>query len=661
MPDASTLDPHQVLKSWLGRVLRGQWSWLLPSGLLINLGLLVTPLLAMLVYDKVVHNGIFETLWALVIGVLVYTALEFTVRTLRVRQTEAMAAQIDLGIDTRLMQGLLRPSARSAAQPGMAARLLTLYRDLAQAREFFSASYFLALADLPFALLIVCAVGLIAWPLMLVLLFWLTLYVVGGLYLKGRAQRVAHLQLQSQTRKLALLNDALSSLDVLRISHAGEHLAARFAQAAQDQVQLSRWLRMELMLAQHWAQLVYLLSFVSMLTLGAYLVFAQWMSTGGLIACNMLAGRVLGVAGQALSTVARWQELQQSFKQLQPYIGDLGLDDHPHGQTAPGQTAWVQSGGGEAGNLAGATGVTGATGALAPTAATGAAAVPSTASSSSSSSSSAQSALPALRRSAQGVLGHVQIDRVMHRFGAAQTGQVQSGQAHSGQAHSGQAHSGREVLRELSLNFAPGERVGLLGRPGSGKSTLLRILAGAIAPTQGQVRVDHIDLQAIALSDRASWLAFKPQESPLLAGTLEHNILLNLPLHASESERLQALQFALYHSSLDDDLARGALSLDHWVEEYGANLSGGQRQKVALARAVAPRPRVLLLDEPTAGLDTESEQRIMQRLSEWPGLSLIMVSHSARALALTQRLVVLEDGRLLADGPTSQLLAKSPA
>ena len=568
-------ESQHTLWHWLSQVLKAQWMWLLPSGLLVNLGLLVTPLLSMLVYDKVVHNGIFETLWALVIGVLLYTALEFLVRNLRTRQTEAMAARIDLDIDTRLIQGLLRPSERSAAQPGMAARMLTLYRDLSQARDFFSASYFLAFADLPFVLLMFLAVGLIAWPLMLVLIFWTLAYVAVGLWLKKRSMRVSNMQLRSQTRKLAMLNDVLSSLDVLRISHAGDFLANRFVKVAQEQVALSRWLRMELMLTQHWSQLVYVLSFVSTLTLGAYLVFGQWVSTGGLIACSMLGGRTLGIAGQALMTLSRWQELQQAFVQLRPYIGDL----------------------------------------------------PETAT---------QNNLPLTRRSAQGVQGHIQIDRVMHRFGP----------------------KGREVLRELSLSFAPGERVGLLGRPGSGKSTLLRILAGAIAPTHGQVRVDHLELQSIALEDRSSWLAFKPQEAPLIAGTLEENILLNLPLNATESERLQALKFALYHATLDDDLARGSLSLDYLVEEYGANLSGGQRQKVALARAVAPRPRVLLLDEPTAGLDTESEQRIMQRLGEWLDVSLIMVSHSARALALTQRLVVLEDGRLLADGPTAQLLSQ---
>jgi ATP-binding cassette subfamily B protein/ATP-binding cassette subfamily C protein LapB len=601
---------HAALLPWLAGVLRAQWAWLLPSALLVNLGALITPLLSMLVYDKVVHNGIFETLWALVMGVLIYTAIEFTVRALRVRHTENLAARLDAQIDQGLMQGLLRPSDRSAAQPGMAARLLTLYRDVASAREFFSASYFLALADLPFVLIMLLVVGLIAWPLMLLLVAWLAVYVAGALLLKQRQLHVGQQQLRAQTHKLALLSDVLSSLDVLRISHAGAHMAERFAKASRTQIALSRWLRLEAMLAQHWAQLMHLLSFVSQLTLGAYLVFGQSISTGALIACSMLAGRTLGLAAAAVQTLARWQEVQQSFAQLQPFVGDA--------------SQWLSGGSSDNGDKGDKGAASAASDASPPQTFEGESAP--------------------LRRSAQGVLGHIQIDRVRHVFGGAAQG----------------GGAGREVLRELSLNFAPGERVGLLGRSGSGKSTLLRILAGVVVPSGGQVRVDHIDVQAIALTDRMRWLAFKPQETPLVSGSLQDNILLNLPPDASEAERLAALQFALHISSLDGDLARGAMSLDQPIEEYGANLSGGQRQKVALARAVATRPRVLLLDEPTAGLDTESEQRVVQRLQAWPDLSLIVVSHSASVLSLTQRLVVLEEGRLLADGPTQQLLVTPP-
>ena len=584
------------LKSWLGFVLRGRLGWLTLSSFFINLGIMVPSLFGMLVYDKVVHNGIFETLWALAIGVVLYLSTELVLRSIRVRSIERVAQLIDEKIDDRLYAILLQPSARSGAQPGMAARFLTLYRDLASARDFFSSQYLLAMADVPFLVFILAAIGIIAWPLLIVVLVWVGLYIGVGQWLKERTQRLNRAVNEQQATKLALLTDTLSSLDTLRTSHAGARMQRRFEASAQQHSAVSSDLRLSLVLQSHWQMAVSLLSYVSLLVVGSYLIFAQQITVGALIAVSMLSGRTLATVGQVLMALGRWTELRQSMKQLSPFL-----------QPAQGQGGAL----------------------LTPTADAKVDALPAP-------QASSTEVMDSLRRPVGTVRGHIATHQLVHQYA-----------------------NGQSALRELNLTFQPGERVGLLGRPGSGKSTLLRILAGAIQPTQGEVRVDHAALHSIAPQDRVTWLAFKPQEAPLMAGTLESNILMNVPDDATPQQRMDALAHAVHVSALDIDLASGALRLDLPVEEYGANLSGGQRQKVALARALATRPRLLLLDEPTTGLDTETEHLIIQRLAELPDITLIMVTHSAAALAITQRLVVLEQGRLLADGPTERLLLTS--
>ncbi len=573
-PPATALWPL-VRQLWRGRV-----ASLSAAGLLINLGMLVMPLFAMLVYDKVVHNGIFETLWALSLGVVLWLGIELVLRSMRARQVERLAVALDEQVDERLFAQLIQPTGRGGAQPGMAARFLTLYRDLNGARDFFSSTYLLALADLPFVLLTWLVIGLIAWPLLVVLAVWTAVYVGLGLMLKGKAQAKARQLAKLQTHKLALLTDALSSLDALRTSESGAHYAARFKAAASAHSAESSALRLEQVAHSHLTQAIYLLSYVSLLAAGAYLVFGQVITTGALIAVSMLSGRTLGAVGMALITAGRWDELKQSLQALAPYVSEQ-----------PERT-------------------------------------------------------DTLRRPADVVQGRLDVVAAAHQYTSTPGAPPV------------------DVLRELSLSFAPGERVGLLGRPGSGKTTLLRILAGAMCPTRGEVRVDHLGLLATHAGDRGQWLGFKSQDSVLLAGTVESNILLNLPASATPQARQQALDHALFFSTLDGDLAANRLSLSQPVEEYGANLSGGQRQKLALARTLATHPRILLLDEPSNGLDPESEKALAERLGQLKGVTLVMATHSATMLSLTERIVALDNGRLIADGPTHKLvmgMAAGPA
>ncbi|WP_395669854.1 ATP-binding cassette domain-containing protein [Rhodoferax sp.] len=554
--------------TWVVALLRGRLGGILVASMLVNMGLIVLPLFAMLVYDKVVYNGVFETLWALAIGVLAFVAMELLVRQLRARQVERLALVLDERVDRQLFSRLLQPTGRGGSQPGMAARFLSLYRDLSGARDFFSANYLMALADLPFVVLIWVVIGVIAWPLLLVGVVWTVIYVWLGGRIKQRTLELSQVATRTQMAKQAVLTDAMSSLDVLRTSHAGGKLFQRFMRLASAQALQNASLRNEGLRQAYLTQVVYTGNFVSLIVVGAYLVFDQTITTGALVAVSMLSGRTLSSVSLALQTMGRWNELQQALTALTPYLKEQ-----------------------------------------------------------------ADASTSATRRAPAEVQGRVALVQVAHRYG-----------------------DGAAVLREINLAIAPGERVGLLGRPGSGKSTLSRVLAGAMMPSGGEVRVDDMALLDYDAADRAQWLAFKPQEPTLVAGTVEDNILLGLPEWLGQSERMAALKRGVYFSGLDQDLQRATLSLSQPVEEYGSNLSGGQRQKVALARALAQNARVVLLDEPTNGLDPESERLLVARLAELTGVTLLLVTHSSRMLALTQRVIVLEQGRLVADGETTALV-----
>lgn len=212
-------------------------------------------------------------------------------------------------------------------------------------------------------------------------------------------------------------------------------------------------------------------------------------------------------------------------------------------------------------------------------------------------------------------------------------------------------------LSNVSLRIRPGERIGVLGRNGSGKSTLLRCLAGVIHPTEGRITLDGAALSAYTARTRARWLSYKQQDPLLYAGTLDFN--LRGDGHLVQTDDLIA---AMTVSGGAQMLERGELSLEMIIAAGGANLSGGQRQAVALARALASSPRLLILDEPTAGLDNETEQAVISRLLRYTeGRTLVVATHCIALLKAMDRLIVVQDGKILADGPRQQILIEEPA
>jgi ATP-binding cassette subfamily C protein LapB len=209
------------------------------------------------------------------------------------------------------------------------------------------------------------------------------------------------------------------------------------------------------------------------------------------------------------------------------------------------------------------------------------------------------------------------------------------------------------VLDGVTLRFAAGERVAVLGRIGSGKSTILRLMAGLYLPAQGRVEADGIDLRQIDPADYRARVGFVSQDPRLFHGTLRDNVLLDRA--AADPARLAEVA-AL--TGLDRLIAAHPLGWDLPVGEAGTLLSGGQRQLVALARCLVTQPRILLMDEPTSSMDAQSEMAFLRQLQGAAGgCTLVMVTHRPAVLELVSRVVVIDAGRVVMDGPRDRVLA----
>jgi len=210
----------------------------------------------------------------------------------------------------------------------------------------------------------------------------------------------------------------------------------------------------------------------------------------------------------------------------------------------------------------------------------------------------------------------------------------------------------KPALDNVSLAIQPGEKVGIVGRSGSGKTTLMRALAGLhkVNAGKGQVLIDGVAVAAYAAPVRMRCIGYKPQEPFLFDGSLAANIFVGDRVDSNEYEA------ALAVSGVDDLIARGELRLDQMLKAPG-NLSGGQRQMVALARVVAGMPTVMLLDEPTTGIDLSTETRIIEKLMTYSAQrTLVVATHSTALLRRMDRIIVLNDGKVVADGPSAAIL-----
>ncbi|MEQ6889486.1 type I secretion system permease/ATPase [Halomonas sp. CS7] len=212
----------------------------------------------------------------------------------------------------------------------------------------------------------------------------------------------------------------------------------------------------------------------------------------------------------------------------------------------------------------------------------------------------------------------------------------------------------RDALRDVSLTIEPGERVALLGRVGCGKTTLNKLLLGLYQPTAGAVMIDDVDIRQFDPLQLRRHIGYVAQDVSLFYGSLRDNILAG---GGSDGVDDEALLRAIKLSGLDGLVNGHPQGVDLPVGERGQMLSGGQRQAVAIARAMVHDPRILLLDEPTSAMDHASEEAFKANLKAYgQGKTLVIVTHRTSLLSLVDRILVIDAGKVVADGPRDKVV-----
>ncbi|SDK60196.1 type I secretion system permease/ATPase [Billgrantia gudaonensis] len=211
-----------------------------------------------------------------------------------------------------------------------------------------------------------------------------------------------------------------------------------------------------------------------------------------------------------------------------------------------------------------------------------------------------------------------------------------------------------EALRDVSLRIKAGEKVALLGRVGSGKSTLHKLLLGLYQPTAGAVMIDGVDIRQFDPLQLRRHIGYVPQDVSLFFGTLRENIVAG---GGSDGVEDEALLHAVKLSGLESLVNGHPQGVELPVGERGGMLSGGQRQAVAIARAVVHDPQILLLDEPTSSMDNASEEAFKSQLTTYAeGKTLLLVTHRTSLLSLVDRIIVVDGGKVVADGPRDKVV-----
>ena len=536
---------------------RGLYRDVIYTSLFVNVLALALPVFTMNVYDRVVPNAAFETLWVLAVGVLIAVFADVGLRVMRGYFLDYSARRIDVDLSAAILEKTL--GMRLENKPVSVGSYASNLRSFEFLRDITTSASLTGFIDIPFAFVFLLVVAWISPYLLIPIVIGIVALLLLALIMRPRLERLTETTYAASAQRNATLIETLSGLETLKAMGAESVMQRRWEEATRflasqnlRSKNLQQWLSQSSSALQRFVQMF-------VIVLGVYLISAGQLSMGGLIACTMISSRATAPFAKLGSLITQYQNARVAMQSMDALFGTPSEYRE--------ESAYL---------------------------------------------------------SRESFNGDYEFKKVSFKY----------------------PNTELQSLSEASLKIKAGEHIAVLGRVGSGKSTLSKLALGLFQASDGEIRVDGVDIRQLDPHEYRGSVGYVPQEVTLFTGTLRDNISLGRPF-ITDAQLVRAVERA----GIADWVNRHPLGFDMPISERGDSVSGGQKKCIAVARALVTEPNILILDEPTGGTDQTTERTIIESLSEFmKGRTLIVVTHRNSLLALVDRIVVVDRGKIVADG-----------
>lgn len=552
-------------KSWFFGPIKSFWRSYVEIAVLtifINIFALAIPLFSMNVYDRVVPNNAYETLFVLATGVVIILIFDIIFKSVRNYIIEKTGKKLGLYLEEELMKRILL--LQSSYDSLMTGSKANLFRELNQVKDFFATKSIVQVIDLPFFFFAMIVIFILSPAVAVVPIIAAIVIIILNIIMQIPISKLSAQNIENMHSKNSYLVESIQGSESIKLTNSAptklfnwRNIVA-FADSISLRIQSLN--TFSLNLSQSMVQLVTIMVIV----VGVYEISTKHLTIGGLIAITILSSRSMIPIINISMMVIRLKEIRESINTINDFW-HLPIESDKEFEIGMGRLS-----------------------------------------------------------------GSIELKDVDFFFKGSKY----------------------PSLNKVSFKINPGEKIGIIGQTGAGKSTLLKLLTGLYSPSAGSIYFDGHDISTMHPVEVRQNIGVMPQEPFLFNGSLKENIELSQPI--SKEKMMELIKI----TGLEELVKRSGKGDGLQVGERGSNLSTGQRHLVALARAILNDPPILILDEPTTGLDIGLEKTLVNQLKSVIAKekTVIIITHRFTALELVDRVIVLSQGKIVADGPKQKVL-----